>query len=72
MCGCWSFSSAASSIVMMRSSSGRNDDSTFNVVVFPAPVPPDTSMLTRPVTQARRNSTTCGLRVPNETRSLYV
>ena len=54
-CGCWSRSSAASSIVTMRSSSGMNDDSTFSVVVFPAPVPPETRMFTRPRTQASRN-----------------
>ena len=54
-CGCWSLSSAASSIVTMRSSSGMNDESTFSVVVFPAPVPPATMMLIRPRTQASRN-----------------
>ena len=68
-CGCWSRSSAESSIVRMRSSSGRNDDSTFSVVVFPAPVPPETRMFRRPRTQASRSSTVCLVRVPNEIRS---
>ena len=36
-CGCCSFSSAASSIVTIRSSSGMNDEITFSVVVSPAP-----------------------------------
>src|SRR5438876_770981 len=36
----------------IRSSSGMNDDSTLSSVVFPAPVPPETTMLSRPFTQA--------------------
>ncbi len=51
-----SWSSAASSMVTMRSSVGMNDDSTFSVVVLPVPVPPETMMLSRPVTQAVRGS----------------
>src|SRR3972149_2405404 len=35
--GCWSLSSAESSIVRMRSSSGRNAESTLSVVVFFVP-----------------------------------
>ena len=56
-------------MVMMRSSSGKNEDSTFRVVVFPAPVPPDTRMLIRPPTAARRKSVTCSESVPKEIRS---
>ena len=51
-----SWSSAASSIVTMRSSPGMNDDSTLSVVVLPAPVPPETTTLSRPRTQADRKS----------------
>ena len=53
---CWSWSSAASSMVTMRSSVGMNDDSTLRVVVLPAPVPPETTTLSRPRTQASRKS----------------
>ena len=47
-----SWSSAASSMVTMRSSSGMNDESTLSVVVLPEPVPPEMTMLSRPRTQA--------------------
>ncbi len=47
-----SCSSAASSIVMIRSSSGMNDDMTLRVVVLPDPVPPETKMFRRASTQA--------------------
>ena len=67
--GCCSRSSAASSMVMMRSSSGMKLDSTFSVVVLPAPVPPDTSMLIRPRTQDSRNFVTGSDIVPKDTRS---
>ena len=66
---CLSWSSAASSMVTMRSSSGMNDDSTLSVVVFPAPVLPETMMLRRPRTQASRNSAERSLSVPNAIRS---
>ena len=59
-------------MVMMRSSSGMNEDSTFSVVVLPAPVPPDTRMLSRPLTQARRKSATGWVSVPKPTRSSSV
>jgi len=52
MCSCRSCSSAASSIVTIRSSAGINDDSTFNVVVFPDPVPPEMTIFSFPSTQA--------------------
>ncbi|MDT4864941.1 hypothetical protein FQZ97_997180 [compost metagenome] len=45
-CGCCSWSSAASSMVMMRSVSGMKPERMFSSVVFPAPVPPEISMLT--------------------------
>ncbi len=67
-----SCSSAASSIVTIRSSSGMNDDSTLRVVVLPEPVPPDTKMLSRASTQARRNSNISGVAVPNAIRSSTV
>ena len=43
-------------MVTMRSSDGMKDDSTLSVVVLPAPVPPETTMLSRPRTQASRKS----------------
>ncbi len=47
--GCWSWSSAESSMVMMRSPSGMNPDSTLRFVVLPVPVPPETRMLSLPL-----------------------
>src|SRR6266540_2324961 len=44
-CSWWSWSSAASSMVTMRSSTGMKPDSTFRNVVFPVPVPPEMMML---------------------------
>ena len=44
-CSCCSFSSAASSMVTMRSFSGIKEDRTFRVVVLPEPVPPETNIL---------------------------
>ena len=52
-CSWLSCSSAASSMVTMRSSSGMKLESTFRVVVLPDPVPPETTTLSRPRTQAR-------------------
>ena len=57
-CGFCSCSSAESSIVMMRSPSGMNDDSTLSVVVLPVPVPPDTSTLSLPRTHASSTTAT--------------
>ena len=54
--GWLSWSSAASSIVMMRSSSGMKEDMTLSVVVLPEPVPPLIRMFSRPRTQASRTS----------------
>ena len=55
----WSWcsrSSAASSMVTMRSSCGMNEESTLSVVVLPAPVPPETRMFRRPRTQPSSRS----------------
>ena len=49
-----------------------NDDSTLSVVVLPAPVLPDTMMLSRPRTQASRKSAVCALSEPNSIRSSTV
>ena len=57
---------------MIRSSFGMNDESTFRVVVLPEPVPPETKMLSRASTQARRKSNISGVAVPNLTRSSTV
>ena len=48
-CSC---SSAASSMVTIRSSVGMNEDSTLRVVVLPEPVLPDTMTFSRPFTHA--------------------
>ena len=71
-CSWRSCSSAASSIVTMRSSFGMNDDSTLRVVVLPEPVPPDTKMFRRASTQARRKSNMSAVAVPNRMRSSTV
>ena len=71
-CSWRSWSSAASSTVMIRSSLGMNEESTFRVVVLPEPVPPDTKMLRRASTQARRKSNISGVAVPNRIRSSTV
>ena len=55
-CSWCSCSSAASSIVTMRSRSEMKLDSTFSSVVLPAPVPPLISMFSRARTQCSRNS----------------
>ena len=46
-CSWRSCSSAASSMVMIRSSAGMKLDRTLSIVVLPEPVPPDTRMLRR-------------------------
>ena len=64
-CSCWSWSSAASSIVTMRSSPGMKADSAFSVVVLPVPVPPEMRTLSFPRTQAARNCAAFGVSEPN-------
>ena len=68
-CGCWSRSSAASSIVMIRSARSTNEDSTLSRVVLPDPVPPLTTMLLRPSTRSRRKDTASAVTVALSTRS---
>ena len=68
VCGCSRRSSAASSMVTIRSSAGIKEDSTFNVVVLPEPVPPLTMILSRALMQARRTMAISSDRVPKEMR----
>ena len=56
-------------MVTIRSLLGIKEESTFNVVVLPEPVPPDTIIFRRAFTQARRNSAISSLRVPKLIRS---
>ena len=69
---CRNCSSAASSMVTIRSSAGTNEDSTFSVVVLPEPVPPLITTFSRPCTQARSSAATGDVSVPNEMRSSVV
>ncbi len=71
-CSWRSWSSAASSMVMIRSSSGTKAEITLRVVVLPDPVPPDTNRLSRASTHARRKSNISSVAVPNRTRSSTV
>ena len=71
-CSCWSWSSAASSIVTIRSSPGMNADIAFSVVVLPVPVPPEMRMFSLPFTQAARNCAAFGEIDPNVIRSFIV
>ena len=71
-CSWRSCSSAASSIVMIRSSFGMNEERTFRVVVLPEPVPPETKTLRRASTQALRKSNISGVAVPKRIRSSTV
>ncbi len=71
-CSWRSCSSAASSMVTMRSSLGMNDESTLSVVVLPEPVPPETKTLRRASTQALRKSNISGVAVPKRMRSSTV
>jgi hypothetical protein len=48
------------------------DESTLSVVVLPEPVPPETKMLSRASTEARRNSNISAVAVPNRMRSSTV
>jgi len=59
-------------MVMIRSSPGMKDDSTFSVVVLPEPVPPPITMLSLARTHAWSSSATALLMVPNDTRSFTV
>ena len=67
---CWSWSSAASSIVTMRSSPGMNALIALSVVVLPVPVPPEIRMFSLPLTHAAMNWAERAVSVPKEIRSL--
>ncbi len=68
-CSWWSCSSAASSMVTIRSSTGMKPEQTLSRVVFPVPVPPLINMFARARTQARRKAADASVRVPNRIRS---
>jgi hypothetical protein len=70
--GCCSCSSAASSTVMMRSCSGMNRDSTLSRVVLPEAVPPETSTLSLPRTQASSSTARSSESEPKLMRSATV
>ena len=63
-----SCSSEESSSTRMRSSSGTNDDSALSIEVLPEPVPPATTMLRLPSTQARRKSRHASVSAPTASR----
>ena len=65
---CWSCSSAASSIVMIRSLSGMKLERMFRSVVLPTPVPPEMRTFSFPRTQAESTSTSSGVIEPRLTR----
>ena len=67
--GWLSLSSAASSMVTMRSSSGMKLERMFSSVVLPEPVPPVTTMFLRSRTATCRNSSIGSLIEPNCSRS---
>ena len=69
-CGWRSRSSAASSIVMTRSSGSMNAESAFSRVVLPEPVPPLTRTLRRAPTAAASWSCSSSVSVPSSTSSL--
>ena len=63
-CSWCSCSSAASSMVTMRSPVGMKFDRTLSSVVLPEPVPPEMTMFLRATTQTSRNSAIAGLSAP--------
>ena len=63
-CGCCSCSSAESSMVRMRSSGAMNCESTLSSEVFPEPVPPATTMLSRSPTAASSSRAILGVKEP--------
>ena len=65
--GCCNCSSAASSQVMMRSSSSMKPVSVLSSVVLPEPVPPEISVLTRQRPTILSSSAPAGVMVPNLT-----
>lgn len=71
-CGLPNRSSAASSMVMRRSSSGMQPASTFSSVVFPELVPPETTMLRLPCTHACKNTSMRSSSIPPTSKSVGV
>jgi len=59
-------------MVIMRSSSGTNEHSTFSSVVLPEPVPPLMTMFCLCLTHSSRNRAICRLSVPKPMRSSTV
>lgn len=68
-CSCWSWSSAESSMVMMRSRGGIRPERALRRVVFPVPVPPLTITLKRARTKAARSISICSSREPRSISS---
>ena len=68
-CGCFSCSSAASSMVTMRSLALMNAESAFSSVVLPAPVPPAMMMFSLALTAASSSSIMPGVSALRSTRS---
>jgi len=59
-CGCLSCNSAESSMVTMRSLTGINRERTFNMVVFPVPVPPEIRIFNLALTMPLKSSPISG------------
>ena len=68
-CGWLSWSSAASSIVTMRSALGIDAESTLRSVVFPEPVPPEMRMFFFAMTARSRNFAMRGVSEPRRMKS---
>ena len=71
-CSCWSCSSAASSMVMIRWSCWMKLESVFSSVVFPEPVPPEMMMLSRAFIAASISRSISGVKALNRSRSSWV
>ena len=71
-CGCCNCNSAASSMVMMRSSTGMLADMTLSKVVLPLPVPPETSTFNRARTRPLINSAMPAVSAPMRIKSCTV
>ena len=71
-CSCWRRTSAASSIVTIRSVAGMNPDRALSSVVLPDDVPPETRMLRRARTAAARNCIMSAVQLRDRARSWTV
>ena len=69
---CWSWSSAASSIVMTRWSGWMKLESVFSRVVLPEPVPPEMMMLSRAFIAPSIRASISGVNALNRSRSSLV